>query len=328
MKNVWNKIEKGWKVDKVKFKYILKQVKDAQKILDHLAQETTAIKYWESKKVKECRHNFILEQTEGTFYVGIESNQPAGTTEEKRKTLILEYNPNKTNPFSYEYLSKLKELELHRRKILYIDLAFDMEIDINILDYEKRRTNERWGLLGREELETIYLGTKGTNGAVKIYDKVKELNKNILIDTNTGEVLKNAYTGTATRYEISIKPENDAIAFNIPNPFLFDKYVKLHNIGIKTDNEKILTEIEKYNGADFTNLIKVHLNRIDKINKNYKKKYKDLYREIKKSCTSNNNKYNKELKNFNNKKAFECLTNYLKDTTIYKDNPIILENLS
>ena len=40
---------KGWKVDKVKFKYILKQVKDAQKILDHLAQETTVIEHWKAK---------------------------------------------------------------------------------------------------------------------------------------------------------------------------------------------------------------------------------------------------------------------------------------
>lgn len=327
MKNVWNKINKGWKVDKAKFKYILKQVKDIQKILDHLAEETTVIKYWESRQVKECRYNFILQQTEGTFYIGIESNQPAGATEEKRKTLVLEYNPNKTNPFSYEYLNKLKELELHRRKILYIDLAYDMEIDIKDLDYEKRRINEKWGLLGHEELETIYLGTKGTNGAVKIYNKVKELNKDNSIDTDTGELLKNNYTGICTRYEISIKPEEDSINFNMVNPFLFDKYVKLHNIGIKADNDKILDKIKEYTGADFTNLLIIHLGEEKRLQYRAKKKYKELYQEIKKSCTIPQ-QYNTEFKEFNNNQAYICLKNYLKDTTIYNDNSIIVSEFS
>ena len=182
-------------------------------------------------------------------------------------------------------------------------------------------------LLWHEELETIYLGTKGTNGAVKIYNKVKELNKDNSIDTDTGELLKNNYTGICTRYEISIKPEDDSINFNMVNPFLFDKYVKLHNIGIKANSDKILDKIKEYNGADFTNLLIIHLGEEKRLQYRAKKKYKELYQEIKKSCTSAN-KYNKEFKDFNNKQAFICLKNYLKDTTIYTDNSIIVSEFS
>lgn len=326
--NVWEKIRKGWKVDKIKFKYTLKQIKDVQAILDKLGDETSVKTSWESKDIKSCRYNYVLEQEDGTFYIGIESNQFKGNTEEKRKTLVLEYNPQKTDPFKLSYINKLKELDLHRRKILYVDLAYDIEVDIKDLEYTKRRKNENWTHIGHDKLETIYLGTKGTNGAVKIYDKVKELNKNLNEDLNqdTGEVTKKKYNGICTRYEISIKPEKDAINFNILNPFLFEKLTKLHELNIKQDNDKIMQELEKYEGNEFTNLLTVHLGKESKLNNRAKKKYKDIYQQIKKSCIPTT-EYNNEFKNFNTYKAYICLKNYLDYTSIHKVNAIIESEL-
>lgn len=328
--NIWDKLKKGWKVDKIKFKYILKKIEDIQKIMDNLALDTNVKTIWESKDFKKCRYNYNIEQEEGIIYIGIESNQYQGNEEERRKTLVLEYNPQKTDPFKINYLIPLKEIELHRRKVLYIDLAYDMEINIKDIEYTKRRINERWAHLGKQELETIYLGTKGTNGAVKIYDKVKEMNKEREeeLETETGEINKIKYTGNCTRYEISIKPEEQAMYFNLPNIFLFESLVKLHNLNIKIDNDLIQKEILKLDGADFKNLISIHIGALEKVNKNNRKKYNELYQEIKKSC-ANTNKHNPSIfDNFNLESAYKCATTYLHNTTIHKDNQIIINTLS
>ena len=328
--NIWDKLEKGWKVDKIKFKYILKKIEDIQMIIDNLAIDNKVTQIWESKDFKKCRYNYNLEQDKGTIYIGIESNQYKGDEEERRKTLVLEYNPQKTNPFNISYLKILKELDLHRRKVLFMDLAYDMEIDINDIEYTKRRTNERWAHLGKQELETIYLGTKGTNGVVKIYDKVKEMNKTKEeeLEKETGEVNKLLYKGKCTRYEISIKPEEQALYFNLPNAFLFESLVKLHNLNIKIDNESIQKEILKLDGADFKNIISIHIGAIDKVNKNSRKKYLNLYQEIKKSC-ANTNKHNPSIfNNFNIQSAYKCATTYLYNTTIHKDNQIIIDTIN
>lgn len=327
--NIWDKIEKGWKVDKIKLKYILKRIEDAQRIIDNLALDTSVNTIWESKDFKKCRYNYNIDQEKGTIYIGIESNQYNGNEEERRKTLVLEFNPQKTDPFKINYLRPLKEIELHRRKVLFMDLAYDMEINIKDLEYTKRRINERWVHLGKQEIETIYLGTKGTNGAVKIYDKVKELNKEKEeeIEQDTGEVKRVEYTGNCTRYEISIKPEEQALYFNVPNPFLFESLVKLHKLNIKQEDDKILKEILKFEGADFNNLISIHLGALEKVNKNNRKKYKEKYQEIKKSC-ANTNKHNLNIFNdFNIESAYKCAKQYLYNTTIYKDNQILISKL-
>jgi len=324
-------IKEGWKVDKIKFKYILKRIDDIQTILDNLAEETTVIKTWESKDIRACRYNYTIAQENDTFYLGIESNQFKGNTEEKRKTLILEYNPQKTNPYKHEYLNKLKELELHRRDIMSVDLAYDMYININDLEYTKRRKNEYECKISHETLETIYLRKMGVNGTVRIYDKTLEMNggTNEDLDLDTGEVQNKKYFGNCTRYEIRIKPEKLSKKFNLVNPFLIEETTKLHKLHIKThtNKEQILNKIYEYEGNDFTNLLAVHLGAENKLNNRAKKKYKEIYQDIKKSCASTT-KHNETLKNFNTLELYKTLKNYLDYTTIYKDNSIIVSELS
>ena len=330
-KDIRKEIKEGWKVDKIKFKYILKRIEDTQNILDKLTNDTTVSKFWESKEVKKCRYNFNLEQPTGTIYIGIESNQFKGNTEEKRKTLILEYNPNKANPFEYEYLNKLREIELHRREIMLIDMAYDMHIDINDLNYIKRRKNEYECKISHEKLETIYLRKLGTNGTVRIYNKTLEMNggTNEDLDLDTGEIKNKKYFGDCTRYEIRIKPEKLSKQFNILNPFLIEETTKLHKLEIKshTSEEQILKKLDEYEGNEYLNLLAVHHNKIEKINKNNRKRYKELYQEIKKSCTSPH-KYNETFKNFNTLEIFKTLKTYIDYTSIYKDNSIITSELS
>ena len=322
---ITEEIKPGWKVDKIKFKYLVRDKRQIEKLIKHLSKETTS-KDWESYNVKQCRYNYTLETEKGTIYIGIESNQFNITEDEKRKTIVLEYNPNKVDPFKIEYLKFLKDIDLHRRKIMFIDLAYDMEININDLEYTKRRIDERYCHIGTKTLETIYLGRKGENGAVKIYDKVKEMNKNIDEEIeDTGELIQRKYIGDMTRYEISIKPEKLATEFNIINPFILEKLMTLHQLNIKDKENKTIQEIEKLKGTDKKNLILLHLGHTELIDKNKRKAYKEMYEEIKKSCTLS--KYNNKLKNFNHEQALTCLKNYLNVTTNHKINQLLIENL-
>ena len=330
--NIWDKLKEGWKVDKAKFKYILKQVKDAQKLMDNLATDSRVNKIWESKDIRNCRYNYNIETEGGTIYIGIESNQTQGNIEENRKTLVLEYNPQKTDPFEIDYLRSLKEIELHRRKVMYLDLAYDMNINIKDIEYRKRRNNEYECKISHEELETIYLRKMGNNGAVRIYNKTLEMNGGSNEDIeDTGEVKTIKYIGECTRYEIRIKPEELGTQFNIPNPFLFEELTKLHNIDIKRpcNNDEILNKlINDYTGATFKNLLTVHIGAEKKLDKNTKNKYIELYEEIKKSAsTTTEDTQIQILKNFNHIDAYTCVFNYLKDTTIYKDNQILISEI-
>jgi len=323
---ITEEIQEGWKVDKIKFKYLVRDKRQIQRLIDNLSTETRTSQIWESKNVKQCRYNYTIEtEQKGIIYIGIESNQPNIAEDEKRKTIVLEYNPNKVDPFKINYLKFLKEIELHRRKIMFIDLAYDIEININDLEYTKRRINERYCHIGTKSLETIYLGRKGENGAVKIYDKVKEMNKNIDEEIeDTGELIKRKYIGELTRYEISIKPEELATAFNIVNPFILDKLMKLHQLNIK-EEDQIPKEIEKLKVKDKRNITLLHLGYIELIEKNNRKAYKEMYNDIKKSCTLS--KYNEKLKNFTNTEALKTLKNYLNVTTTHKENQLLIENL-
>ena len=329
--NIKEVIEEGWKVDKIKIKYILKTTNQIQKILDYLATDTRVTKSWESRDFKQCNKNFTIETNKATIYIGIGSNQLKGSFEEHQKTLIIEFNPQKINPFEeIIYLKILKEIELHRRDIMYIDMAYDMFIPIESIEYQKRRNNEYECKIGHEKLETIYLRKMGVNGTVRIYDKTLEMNGGSNEDIeDTGEVKKLKYIGDCTRYEIRIKPGEYSKRFNLLDPFLLEQLVKLHKIEIKQENqeEKILKEIETKKGAEFTNLLMIHLGYDERVSRNYRKKYKELYEDIKKGIPSNQLETHK-IKDFNINCIFNKLKTYLKNTTIHPTNAILERELS
>jgi len=323
-------IQPGWKLDKVKLKYILRKKEEIQKIINNIEVDERAIKRFESKNLKACRMNYIIETQEGNLYIGIGSNQPRLTFDEQIKTIVIEYNPNKIDAFKIApYLKDLLFLDIHRREIMSLDLAYDMFINISELEYTKRRKNEYECRISHEKLETIYLRKMGLNGSVRIYDKTLEMNGGTTeeVEKDTGEVFNKKYTGDCTRYEIRLKPGKYKQEFNFINPWLLSEYAKLHKLKIKEkgQDKKILKKIYEYKGNDFSNLLTVHIGAEEKLNNRAKKKYKEIYENIKKEISSS--KDTTILKNFNIDEMLKPIIKYLEYITNDRQNQLIIQNL-
>lgn len=327
-------ITPGWKIDKIKLKYILRKKEEIQKITDLIEIDTRVTKRYESNYFESCKMNYVLSiNKKGTnianIYIGIGSNQNV-SFDEQNKTLILEYNPNKVDAFKeIEYIQDLIFIDIHRREIMSIDMAYDMFIPIAELQYEKRRINEYECKIGHERIETIYLRKMGNNGAVRIYDKTLEMNGgNEETEEETGEVKKCKYFGDCTRYEIRIKPGKYKKEFNFLSPWLLEEFAKLHKLSLKEESQedKILKEIETRKGADFNNLLLIHLGYIDRVHKNKRKEYKELYQEIKKMALVTTKTTNIFI-DFNTDKMLKPINDYLKYITTDKNNQILLHNI-
>lgn len=159
-----------YSIDKIKlhFKYI-----KSEKINSFL-QELGCCnfdKYYESNQITKCKHNFLFGDGDGVVYVGVVPNW----IKEERfdKDIILEYNPNKVNPFLIKELSWL----LHHNKacidVMSIDFAIDFRLPYKYFRMLKRDKREYMCSIGHSEVETQYLGALGHNH-IKLYDKAKE----------------------------------------------------------------------------------------------------------------------------------------------------------
>lgn len=324
-------ITPGWKIDKIKISYTLRYLKEVEKIIKNLELDSRITKRYPSRDIKACAMNYIIETQKGNIYVGIESNQTKIKSTERRKIIILEYNPNKIDPFkTAPYLETLIHTEIHRREIMSIDMAYDMFIPITDLIYKKRRINEYECKISHERIETIYLRKMGTNGAVRIYDKTLEMNGGSEeVEEETGEVKESKYYGDCTRYEIRIKPEKYKKEFNFVNPWLIDELVKLHELSKKEEGEKerIIKELYKYEGNDFSNLLTVHMGAENKLNNRAKKKYKEMYEEIKKMASDTTHETTDIFNDFNTTKMLKPITNYIDSITTDTQNQLILHDI-
>ena len=329
--NIEDIITPGWKIDKIKIRYILRNIKEIQRIVDNLEVDSRILKKYESKSFEACKMNYIVETTQGNLYVGIGSNQTNVPFGDQQKIIVIEYNPNKINAFKIApYLDVLITTELHRREIISIDMAYDMFIPITELQYKKRRINEYECRIGHERIETIYLRKMGSNGSVRIYDKVLEMNGgNEEVEKDTGEIKESKYLGNCTRYEIRIKPEKYKKEFNFINPWLLEELVKLHELSIKEKNqeEKILEEIESRKGAEFNNLLLIHLGYTERVDKNKRKTYKELYKEIKKMASDTTHETTNILNDFNTDKMLKPINDYLNTITTDTQNQILLHDI-
>ena len=318
--NIQDVFSPGWKVDKAKIKYLVRNRKEIDDLMYCLSVDSRVNSQFTSTSLKNSHYNFTIECKKGTVYVGLEDNSNMNT-EESRKTVTVEYNPYKVDIFNeVTYLSKFKWTELHRRYILYLDLAYDMYINISDLRYKKRRKNEYRSLHEHSFLETIYLKRFGTTNAVRIYDKTKEMNstKNEDIDEDSGEITQEKYYGDCTRYEIRIKPEgkNQQLMMNLIDPFFIQSIVNLHELWLDDGTEeKILKEIRKYRGNDFANLMMVHQGEFDYFTSNRtKKKYIDIYQDIKKSFSKSQHE-NDIFKMYDTDCIYKTIKNYLDNIT-------------
>lgn len=325
--NIQSLYKEGWSIDKVKLKFILPTLQFANNISYALSIDTRVVSDWVTNAIKQCHFNYNIQIGKNSFYVGLGSNSPRGDFQEKQKVLIIEYNPNKVNPFKEIHIFRnLLYIPIHRRELMYFDLAYDMYLNINDISYVKRRSNEYECLISHNSLETIYLRSMGKNGSVRIYDKTLEQNGGVDedIDLETGEfkTVRNDYYGDLTRYEIRIKPGKDH-NLNLLGmvPFSFDEIFKLHKLSLKipSDDEKIINLIKSFNIRTAQMLMLIHLGHSDLISKQSIKKYRDLYYKLKQDALNGSFLSTNSFDDFNNKKAFECLCNYLKTIQLNKN---------
>lgn len=159
-----------YSIDKIKlhFKYIkLERIKS---FLIEL-EKSNFNKYYESNKVTNCKHNFNFGESDGVVYVGV---VPNWIREERfDKDIILEYNPNKVNPFLIKELAWLLQHNKACIEVMSIDFAIDFKLPYKYFRMLKRDKREYMCSIGHGEVETQYLGALGHNH-IKLYDKAKE----------------------------------------------------------------------------------------------------------------------------------------------------------
>lgn len=159
-----------YSVDKIKLEFQYIKTNRVQQFLDNIQYDIN-YKYYTSNNVTKCQHNFIFGEGEGTVYCGVVPNWKSENKHDK--SIILEYNPNKVNPYLFDKLSWLLNVNKYCIKVMSFDIAVDMNVEYKYLRMLKRDKREYFGILGHGEVETRYLGALGNNH-VKLYDKAKE----------------------------------------------------------------------------------------------------------------------------------------------------------
>lgn len=189
-----------------------------------------------TNSLKKCYTSFNLEHIEGNLYVGFCPNWISNPRERER-CIVLEYNPNKVNPFDFDETKKVFNIRSKRIKILSIDIACDMYgVDISSIYVKKWHGNVKEISFKKSSLETLYLGELGHNH-IKIYDKAKE----------------QKVDGKWVRFEITLKNlgnylnyDLDCFVFNLPDIYCFGDV----QLDFTFDN---LSDKDKYYLVNFLN---------------------------------------------------------------------------
>lgn len=161
-----------YSVDKIKLEYEIIPNKEVQFFMDKLEFSENVEIFYQNNKISSCRYNFLMGTPEARVYVGVTPNWFFDKKSDDT-SIILEFNPNKIDPFIFKELEFLK---YHRRfliKILSIDFAVDFAVDYNLLRVKKRDLREKYTTIGKRYIETRYLGDYGDNH-VKLYNKALE----------------------------------------------------------------------------------------------------------------------------------------------------------
>lgn len=144
------------------------------------------VEYWDSFKLQGYRFNYRINISLSnpfnnsienvSFYLAYKHNtEKQSDSEYKKYNLVLEYNPNKC----YYRDGLLFDILIHFFGsvsdviIKSFDIAFDYDVHINNFIYDrcsKRKELDYRSNGGR----TIYIGSRGSNGSTKIYDKAVE----------------------------------------------------------------------------------------------------------------------------------------------------------
>lgn len=213
-----------YSIDKVKIEFQYVKVKMVQEFLDKLMGNSGDVEYsnyYESNKMTNCKHNFNYGEGEGGIYLGVIPNWRK--EERYDKNIVLEYNPNKVDPFMFDVFAWLLKLPRISWRVMNFDIAVDIMIPYNTVCMLKRDKREYMCSVGHSAIETRYLGAFGANGHIKLYDKAKEQKVEGL---------------DWTRFEITIKEINhptstlDDFKNSCKIPTLYRKDVQLSTIDV------------------------------------------------------------------------------------------------
>lgn len=143
------------------------------------------------KGISDYRYKLHIGEGGGAVYIGYQANGVNAKVAKERFDMKIEFNPAKHDFKKYNMLWKaLSRFKGFKKGIKGFDIAYDINCKINDvmpLSLSGKKTNRLYG--------SYYFGQKGSNGFMKIYDKMQEE-----IDSNkeVSEVIDK------TRFEVSI----------------------------------------------------------------------------------------------------------------------------
>ena len=223
-----------YSVDKIKLEFRYIKLNRVQNFLDDLSTcLDTDFKYYTSNQIVKCKHNFLFDDGKNSFYLGV---IPNWHSEDKHdKNIVLEYNPNKINPFAFRPLNWLLTTNNNTTRVMNFDIAVDMDIDYNNLRMLKRDKRETFATFGSSSIETRYLGAMGDNH-IKLYNKAIE------------QKLKNV---DWSRFEITIKSINTLFsnhdsfcnAIRLPQIYYVDNQISLDVLKLNDTSRLVLESL-------------------------------------------------------------------------------------
>lgn len=178
-----------YSVDKMKLEFQYIKTQRVQDFLNRFSYSPNSDSYYMSTSLTKCKHNFVFGEEDSRIYLGVEPNWKK--SDKCDKSIVLEFNPNKVNPFLINDLIWLRNYPSALIRVCSFDIAVDIAVDYNLVRMIKRDTREKWCKIGKRYVETQYLGQLGHNH-VKLYNKAVE------------QKVDNDWT----RFEITIKKIN------------------------------------------------------------------------------------------------------------------------
>lgn len=252
-----------YSIDKVKLEFQYIKYDRVQEFLNMLSN-TDYDSYYESNKVTKCKHNFLFKDGESSVYIGVVPNWKSEDRHDK--SIILEYNPNKVNPFLSDTISWLKFVPRACIKVMSFDIAVDMRIPYNSVRMLKRDVRESFAIFGHSNIETRYLGAIGHNH-VKLYDKGVEQKLNIdwtRFEITIKEI--NSFSCSLKEFEKSIKIPT---LYYVCSQISLDEYEQLNDttriiLESIISDVNILYSIKRYETRKkYEKLLNKYLNPID-----------------------------------------------------------------
>ena len=147
----------------------------------HMIGEWIEAEKYETMKIGSYRYNYVYnhlnkdtgEIEEGTLFIGISCNSPAGSEQANRCKIKVEWNPQKiTPPRALRNWMMSDSLRMQYYKVQKCDIALDFRgLDLSSLRYD---TQGDTMVYGSKTEKTYYLRPSAQHGRVKIYDKTKE----------------------------------------------------------------------------------------------------------------------------------------------------------